>query len=170
MTDRVDLDVDVKQCSKCGMVKAHTEFYAEKRYNSDGLRACCKACHLRGQTRNRERAKQRAREYEARRDLTEKRAEARVYRGRHRAAIAARQRVRRATFPERTRAWDLVGKAVRSGRLTRPAACSRCGVQSSWIEASHDDYSRPLDVEWLCAPCHRSKDAAVRAALGASND
>lgn len=56
----------------------------------------------------------------------------------------------------KARARDLVQKAIKSGRLTRPATCGRCGAGAR-IEAHHPDYSKPLDVVWLCDPCHSSE-------------
>lgn len=55
------------------------------------------------------------------------------------------------------RAHSKVGAAIRSGRLVRPDHCSKCGVKA-FIEASHTDYARMLDVEWLCRLCHVEKD------------
>ena len=55
-----------------------------------------------------------------------------------------------------------VRQALKSGALVRPECCERCGVSPpraldgrSLIQAHHNDYSRPLDVEWLCTKCHR---------------
>lgn len=56
-------------------------------------------------------------------------------------------------------AGEAVRRAVRSGRLVRPTSCERCGGGGP-TEAAHRDYGRPLDVTWLCRPCHRSWDAA----------
>lgn len=50
-------------------------------------------------------------------------------------------------------ARNTVYQAVKSGRLTRPEVCSRCG-NTGKIEADHHDYSKPYDVTWLCHPCH----------------
>jgi len=52
-----------------------------------------------------------------------------------------------------------VAEAVADGRLSYPDACDLCGgVQATMIsraiEAHHEDYSRPLDVLWLCKSCH----------------
>lgn len=57
-----------------------------------------------------------------------------------------RNRVKRA-------AHAAVWTAIRSGRLTRPDACERCGAVGS-VDGHHDDYARPLDVRWLCVGCH----------------
>lgn len=68
----------------------------------------------------------------------------------------------RRRHPEEASARNEVRKAIRSGALTRPDTCQRCGQASEWpIEASHDDYSRPLDIEWLCKRCHAQKDWAA---------
>lgn len=54
--------------------------------------------------------------------------------------------------------------AVRNGVLTRPEKCERCGVVPpntsdgrAAIQGHHHDYSLPLDVEWICAKCHRAE-------------
>lgn len=58
-------------------------------------------------------------------------------------------------------AHNKVEKAIKRGDLVRPARCSHCGGEGkpyadgrSPIQAHHDDYNRPLDVRWLCQPCH----------------
>ncbi len=43
--------------------------------------------------------------------------------------------------------------ALRIGKITRGTECARCGATTA-LEAHHEDYSKPLDVEWLCLPCH----------------
>lgn len=55
-----------------------------------------------------------------------------------------------------------VNMALKSGRLVRPDHCSVCnapdrkanGAPRSSIHGHHDDYTKPLDVRWLCARCH----------------
>jgi len=57
----------------------------------------------------------------------------------------------RKNFPERKNAQMKVYHAVKKGLLIRQP-CFICGEKS---EAHHPDYSRPLDVVWLCASHHR---------------
>ena len=64
----------------------------------------------------------------------------------------------RKRYPEKEKAHRAVYNAVVRGDLTRPDECERCGGNTFRIEGSHDDYSKVLEVEWLCAPCHRTKD------------
>lgn len=59
-----------------------------------------------------------------------------------------------------TKARILVARAIRAGVLERPTECSRCGHECK-PEGHHIDYSRPLDVEWLCQPCHYAAHGAV---------
>ena len=63
-----------------------------------------------------------------------------------------KQREDRKNFPEKHRARKMVGRAVKSGKLVR-GLCEMCG--HSTVEAHHDDYSKPLDVRWLCRYHHR---------------
>lgn len=55
-------------------------------------------------------------------------------------------------FPEKAAAHRLVRRAIRSGVLIRQP-CQQCGGIER-IHAHHDDYTKPLDVIWLCQPCH----------------
>lgn len=61
------------------------------------------------------------------------------------------------------RARLIVARAVRSGALAKPSTCARCGSEQpvSEIHAHHEDYSKPLLIMWLCAPCHRSEHGAA---------
>ncbi len=38
--------------------------------------------------------------------------------------------------------------------------CTDCGADDS--EMHHEDYSRPLDVKWLCRPCHLLRHPTTR--------
>jgi len=32
------------------------------------------------------------------------------------------------------------------------------------LEAHHDDYSKPLDIQWMCTSCHKRHHAKLDAA------
>jgi hypothetical protein len=61
----------------------------------------------------------------------------------------------RKKFPERKNAQAKVYRALSSGKLKKQP-CFVCGEVA---EAHHPDYSRPLDVVWLCASHHRQAHA-----------
>ena len=42
----------------------------------------------------------------------------------------------------------------RRGKLV-PKPCENCGATKN-IQMHHEDYDKPLDVRWFCAPCHRA--------------
>jgi hypothetical protein len=54
---------------------------------------------------------------------------------------------------EKQAARKTLAKAVRYGRIVRPDACQKCGAITE-IHGHHPDYSKPLEVEWLCRSCH----------------
>lgn len=56
--------------------------------------------------------------------------------------------------PEKVHAKSVVERAVKSGKLKRPDCCSQCGKEG-WIVGHHHDYTKPLDVIWVCQTCHR---------------
>jgi ribosomal protein S27AE len=55
--------------------------------------------------------------------------------------------------------------AIRSGRLLRQP-CEKCSAEPA--HAHHDDYTRPLEVRWLCRPCHTAHHVAERRATKAA--
>lgn len=57
-------------------------------------------------------------------------------------------------YPEKVTARHALVQAVKSGRVQKPEVCDNCGA-SGKIHGHHPDYSKPLDVMWLCNPCHR---------------
>ncbi len=55
---------------------------------------------------------------------------------------------------DRTRARNMVQRSLRAGTITRKP-CEECGMEDT--EAHHEDYSRPLDITWLCFTHHNAR-------------
>lgn len=64
--------------------------------------------------------------------------------------------------PEKRKAHVRVAWALKWGELVRPNHCSRCDARTYTI-AHHHDYSKPLDVLWVCDRCHGKIHAQARA-------
>jgi len=47
-----------------------------------------------------------------------------------------------------------VNRAIKSGKVEKPLSCSLCNKATPDMIAHHDDYSKVLDVTWLCRSCH----------------
>ena len=116
-----------KRCPKCCATKPHEEF-SKNSGKRDGLQSYCKSCHGKNNA---------------------------VYNRTPRGRAFGRARARRAhkLHPEVSAAINDVRNALISGHLDKPALCQFCGKHSA-IEGHHRDYSKPLDVQWLCKPCH----------------
>lgn len=65
-------------------------------------------------------------------------------------------------YPARKAAARAVRLALESGRLLKPKYCQFC--KSTKIGAHHEDYTKPLEVIWVCAKHHSKiqKDANFR--------
>lgn len=68
---------------------------------------------------------------------------------RMRVRCEANQRIRN---PQKIAARQMVRCAIVCGMLVKKI-CERC--QNPKAEAHHDDYTKPLEVRWLCHRCHR---------------
>lgn len=122
----------MKLCTDCSQLKDDSEYYTNKCWEWEkNLAPYCKPCfRLRskkyGQT---ERGKEHAK--------------AKTYR------VAAK-------YPEKAAARQLLRTAVSAGKIVKPTVCLHCNnsypIKS--IQGHHEDYSRPLDVLWLCQTCH----------------
>ena len=56
---------------------------------------------------------------------------------------------------EKRSAYAKVYRAVFSGKIKRPNSCDKCGTNSR-LEGHHKDYSKPLEIIWLCIRCHKN--------------
>ena len=54
-------------------------------------------------------------------------------------------------FPERQKARDKVRTAIKNGSIQR-SCCEVCKEEKA--QAHHDDYTKPLEVRWLCTTHH----------------
>lgn len=70
----------------------------------------------------------------------------------------------RRDYADQARAHDAVRRAIKRGELTRQA-CERC-ASTDRVEAHHDDYGKPLDIRWLCDPCHKQEHPVARDEVG----
>jgi len=55
--------------------------------------------------------------------------------------------------PEARSANRKIAYAIQTGKISRAQKCEECGAVGK-TEAAHFDYSRPMDVRWLCRSCH----------------
>lgn len=144
----------MKTCFKCGVEKPIGEFYRH-RMMADGYLGKCKACTKLDMRIDRA-TKPRVREYDRERAKQP-----------HRKALSTRIAERwRTDHPDRARAQQTAGNALRDGKLTKPTLCEGCGLPKR-LEKHHHDYSKPLLVVWLCKPCHAIADK-IRRRLEAS--
>lgn len=145
----------VKECFKCGAVKPIEEFYKHIGMRC-GYLGKCKECTKKDAGDHRANNLEYCKAYDRKRANLPKRVELRkqvtktwVEDGRQ----AESQRRYRGKYPEKYHARIAVGNALRDGRLSKPSKCSKCGAETK-LEAHHEDYSKPLDVQWLCNSCH----------------
>jgi len=84
----------------------------------------------------------------------------RRWREKNRSLMTERKNVWDEAHPEIAAARHAARDAVRTGYLIRQP-CVVCG-STEQIEGHHPDYSKPLEVVWLCAPCHRDEHVRLR--------
>lgn len=56
-------------------------------------------------------------------------------------------------------AKNTIGWLCYTGRLSSPCVCENCHKVAE-LDAHHSDYSKPLEVTWLCRFCHQRWHAA----------
>ena len=132
-----------KECFKCKTVKPLGDFYKHPQM-PDGRVNKCKKCNKNDVTANRNKNIERIRAYDRERGKLPERLKASQ-------AITAAWRK---ADSRRTRAHNAVTRAVKKGILLR-CPCIRCGETKSL--AHHEDYDKPLEIIWLCQPCHKQR-------------
>ena len=149
----------MKICFKCNSeYPATSDFFYRHPRMADGLLGKCKECTKKDSQKRLEEKPEEVAAYERKRANLPHRVEARSFykkteSGRSSHAKALRKQI--ALFPEKYRARTAVRNAVRDGKLLR-LPCVECGEPKS--EGHHEDYSKPLDVVWLCNKHHKIAD------------
>ena len=54
---------------------------------------------------------------------------------------------------EKQTCMNKVQWAIESGKLVKPSLCECCNSKRK-LEGHHRDYNKPLEIMWLCYPCH----------------
>lgn len=149
----------MKECIKCHRLLDLSEYY--RRFSmADGHRGSCIECdNEAGRKRYQYRldndpalvikSRKRCREYQAHKRATDP-----TWKARKNKQID--EWVRRTKYKVdeyKAKAHNRVNNAIKAGRLLKPEICSRCNEIGN-IHGHHADYSKPLEVEWLCTKCH----------------
>lgn len=139
----------MKKCFKCNKKLSLTHFYKHAQMK-DGYLNKCKDCAKSDVIMNRLNKLNYYRKYDIERAKTEKRITlnrtiVRNYRTKH---------------PERLRANNAIQRAKSKGKL-KSQPCQKCG-QVSNVHAHHDDYSKPLDIIWLCSVHHKARHKELK--------
>lgn len=145
-----------KACFKCGETKPLGAFYTHPMMADGHLNKCidCAKADVRSS-----RAARIA--YYQAYDRGRNKLPYRVSDRKARAKAAAQPRPE--TDPQKRAARVAVGNAVRAGKLLRSPECQVCGVTTD-THGHHEDYSKPLEVLWVCTACHALIHAYWRAA------
>jgi len=95
----------------------------------------------------------------AKRNPKQKQLGNRAYLRTEKGKLAIRRKIKRfrEAHPDRATAYQAVQTATRNGSLIRES----CVCGNTKVHAHHKDYSKPLEVEWLCQPCHSNKHLAM---------
>ena len=146
----------MKKCFKCGAEKPLTDFYKHKAmadWHLNKCKECAKAEERKRRNDNIEehRARDRKRHWENPERRAYSHAQSLAWRQKNPERHAELQANWNKRNPEKRKAHHAVSNAIRDGKLQK-GLCEVCG--SSSVQAHHDDYSKPLDVRWLCIEHH----------------
>lgn len=130
-----------KTCRLCRAVKQDCDFYKGRHQCKTCLSQRCSARQQTAEWRERHRQSNRA------------------YRASGRQADSVRRW--RERHPDRYRAHNVLWNELKYGRM-KPEPCGRCGAEKA--HAHHHDYSKPLEVTWLCPGCHAAEHKKMREA------
>lgn len=153
----------MQECKWCGAAKTVDEFYANDK--------SCKVCRRAFVSEHRQRNIEKIRAYDRVRGHDEKRqaANRRQYRerrvtqeGRLRENKRAQMWVENHRHNGKRAVNIMVSNAIRNGKLT-PEKCWWCGSEEH-IHAHHEDYTKPLEIMWLCRDCHGRRHRGINEA------
>lgn len=149
-----------KTCQACLEVKPVSDFYRHS-MTADGFYPKCKKCHCKQCKNNRQvdikeyRKRHRERNrIETRKASIQKPYQKSLASGEH----TRRTQAWRVKNPEKYQAHLEVKKALYHGQIQK-MGCVICGGKA---QAHHEDYSKPLEVIWLCHTHHANHHVEKR--------
>lgn len=147
-----------RRCKKCGQSKPLDQFTVDARKKL-GRNYTCRECHRAyiREWQQKPEIKSRKRKY-AIANRERRRLACKRYRERHPDRVKKTMAAWALRNPERNRARWAVNNAVRDGRLKK-GPCEKCGTTIK-VDGHHDDYSKILEVRWLCHTCHLATEHA----------
>lgn len=146
-------DLDAKRCFKCGETKPRTDFYKHSAM-ADGFLGKCIDCTKHDVKQHRQARHDYYLAYDRQRANLPRRIKQRQEYARTLLGSKSRAKAlskQREISPDKYKARNALNNAIRDGRIQR-GGCQVCGVCQ--VEGHHHDYSKPLDVEWLCKKHH----------------
>lgn len=138
-----------KACTRCKVVKPLVEGFYQDRQKRDGRCSVCRECSVKEKS---------AKYYEDPSKFSRYRREYSQRPERIAARVESEKR-QRAASPEKFKARIAVNNAIARGKMER-LPCRDCGDPNS--HAHHHDYSKPLDVVFLCRACHAAEHRRER--------
>ncbi|MGC1177023.1 MAG: hypothetical protein WA843_03035 [Candidatus Saccharimonadales bacterium] len=142
-------------CTVCKVLKPITDFNKSSK-GKDGYNAQCSKCKYAKTGRknfleNKEKCYANAAKWnKANREIVNKRTRERY--AFDKSSIVERDR----RHAEKKKAQHLLQTYVQRGKILKPSICSICNCESKRIEGHHADYSKPLEVIWVCSSCHHN--------------
>jgi ribosomal protein S27AE len=145
----------MKTCRQCNIEKDLSNFYVHKAM-LDGYLNKCKECVKARIAKHRELNIDYINDYDKKRAMLPHRVKAREeYRktenGKN--SIKKAHKFYKQKFPMVYAAHVILSNSIKYGKIEKQFLCSECGNDNQ-IQAHHDDYTKPLDVRWLCVKCH----------------
>lgn len=95
------------------------------------------------------------------RNLEHARATQRVLSKKRSAKVSGKTAAYRRANPLKRAAHQAVQTGIRNGSLVRQL-CEGCRTEKT--HAHHDDYTKPLEIRWLCHRCHMAAHGRLRIA------
>lgn len=174
------MDEKLKRCSRCGKLKPITEFYTKGCW--------CKKCYIKysieywkehkehilvQKKKYRQSHREQIRKYDKEYYITYKEKRKRYYLNNKekllkrmsdwRKSPRGRLIIERYEQTPKRKRFQKVQKetrmAVARGDIVKPKLCELCEKERR-LDSHHEDYSKPLQVVWLCGGCHGKRHSA----------
>ena len=147
------------KCFKCLADKSEDFFYKHPAM-ANGFLGKCKECTKKDAKKHRELNLEKIKKYDRNRpNYKERRIKNNDWAKKNREKVNKIGRRWAAKNRHKRNAHLKVLRAIKSGKIIR-GPCERCGTKNE-IEGHHEDYSKPLQVMWLCILHHKERHRII---------